>query len=128
MQWSRAGQPVGQPGREAVRGQQLDHLRVVVDDDRAPPVRPPPAQLGARGDPGRAEGRMISGSVGRPWSASQVLVARRVRSGRPVSQSTSWSAASSLTSATPSGSGGSSVAAAKNRSHCRGLPSMKCNR
>ena len=54
-------------------------------------------------------GRMISGSVGRPWAASQVLVARRVRSGRPVSQSTSWSAASSLTSATPSGSGGSSV-------------------
>jgi hypothetical protein len=71
---------------------------------------------------------MISGSVGRPWAASQVLVARRVRSGRPVNQTTSWSAASSLTSATPSGSGGSWSAAAKNRSHCRGLPSMKCSR
>ena len=46
VQRSGAWLPVGQPGREAVRGQQLDHLRVVVDDDRD--LAGPPAACAAR--------------------------------------------------------------------------------
>jgi hypothetical protein len=55
VQRSGAWLPVGVPGREAVRGQQLEHLRVVVDDDRDLPVGPQLAQLVPLGDPGRPE-------------------------------------------------------------------------